>query len=48
VISLYFRTNSLVASAAVQGIAGARDMNIYRLVNQWYIYKAGDQIKATP
>ena len=47
IISLYFRTNSLVSSAAVFGIANARDMNVYRSVEQWYMFKEGDEEKMT-
>ncbi len=47
VISLYFRTNALVSSAAVLGITGGRDMNVYKTVEQWYMFKEGDEDKLT-
>ena len=44
-ISLYFRTNTLVTSASIKGIQGARDMSVYREVEQWYILQEGDEDK---
>ena len=44
-ISLYFRTNTLVTSASVKGIQGARDMGVYRAIEQWYILQEGDEDK---
>jgi peptide/nickel transport system substrate-binding protein len=43
IISLYFRTNSLVSSASVFGITGTRDNCLYRYIEQWYKLKVGDE-----
>ena len=46
IISLYFHTNTLVCSASVLGVTGARDMNVYKAVEDWYIFKEGDEDNA--
>ncbi len=37
IISLYYRTSSLVASHRVQGIKAPRELMIYRGINEWYL-----------
>lgn len=44
-ISLYFRTNTLVYSSAILGIESARDMDIYKSIDKWYMYREGDEDK---
>jgi peptide/nickel transport system substrate-binding protein len=44
-ISLYFRTNTLVYSSAIFGIESARDMDIYRSIDKWFMYREGDENK---
>ena len=46
VMSLYFRTNTLVYHSMIQGVTMARDKNVFKAVEQWYIYREGDDIKA--
>jgi len=46
VMSLYFRTNSLVYYEEIKGITLSRDMDVYKAVEQWHIYCQGDDIKA--
>jgi len=46
IIPLYFRTNTLVCSASVMGVTGARDMNVYRSIEQWFMFREGDEDKA--
>lgn len=45
-ISLYFRTNSLVCSAAVQGICNSRNMEVYKAIEQWFLLREEDENKA--
>lgn len=45
-ISLYFKTNSVVCSAEIKGISTMRDMDIFKDVDQWYILREGDEKKA--
>ena len=45
-LSLYFRTNTLVVSAEIKGIQNPRDMNIFRNIEDWYILREGDEHKA--
>ena len=46
VISLYFKTNSVVCSAKIKGIPTMRDMDIFKDIDQWYILQQGDENKA--
>ena len=46
VISLYFKTNSVVCSAKIKGISTMRDMDIFKDIDQWYILQQGDENKA--
>ena len=45
-ISLYFRTNSLVCSAAIQGIRNSRNMEVYKAIEQWFLLREEDENKA--
>ncbi len=46
IISLYFKTNSVVCSAKIKGIPTMRDMDIFKDIDQWYILQQGDENKA--
>ncbi len=46
IISLYFKTNSVVCSAKIKGITTMRDMDIFKDIDQWYILQQGDENKA--
>lgn len=37
-IMLYFRLNSIIYSTEIKGLAGAREPDIMRAVDKWYIY----------
>lgn len=45
-ISLYFRTNSVVCSAKIKGVPTMWDMDIFQDIDQWYILREGDEKKA--
>lgn len=46
IICLYFRTNSLLYSANIKGVKSARDMAVFKSIEQWYILEEGDEEKA--
>ncbi len=46
IISLYFRTNSVVSAYKIKGISTMRDVDVFREIDQWYIYQKGDEHKA--
>ena len=46
IICLYFRTNSLLYSANIKGVKSARDMAVFKSIEQWYIREEGDENKA--
>ncbi|MDL2225082.1 peptide ABC transporter substrate-binding protein [Eubacteriales bacterium OttesenSCG-928-M02] len=45
IISLYFQANSLVYASAIKGIGTIWDSNIYRTVEEWYLYESSDDFK---
>lgn len=45
-ISLYYRTNTLLYSSAIYGVRSARDMDVYKAIERWYMLVEGDSNKA--
>ena len=45
-ITLYFRLNSIIYASEIQNVSGARDPNMMRNVDKWYINTAGNDNSA--